>query len=201
MLEPGGLSDHSFASLLAEPTATMLSAGHSLHNAPTSPQRAGSAKGTCATSGLLNGCDGAGSNRCSAVGGREVGAGGREVSGSEHQHHQQQQQVSGGPPPLTLPPLSSGSNKCEASSPGPYTLPSGPYTLPSSSMSPSLTPTANIFSTIYTAGIPPHQPPEPRDVFATPFSAITFPFQVLPGRPFPTNAWKTWKICCLSESV
>lgn len=176
MLEPSGLGDHSFASLLAEPPATMPSGGHGSHADSTSPSRAGSAKGTGAPSSLVNGCEGGSSSRCSAVGGREVGGGGREAAGSEQQ---QQQQVSGVPPPLALPPLSSVSSKCEASSPGPYTLPSGPYTLPSSSsMPPALTPTANIFSTIYTTGLPHHQPPEPRDVFAAPFSAITFPFQV-----------------------
>nr|XP_045592071.1 transcription factor 12-like isoform X5 [Procambarus clarkii] len=166
MLEPG-LSDHSFASLLAEPAATMPAGGGTGTTARAAARKSGD-------SSLPNGCDGGGS-RFVLAGGREVGGGGREASGGGGggSEQQQQQQVSGAAPPPPLPPLLltttiGGGNKCEVSAP-PYSLHPGPYSLPS---------TPNIFSTsVYTPGVTPHSPTEPRDVFPAPFSAITFPFQ------------------------
>ncbi|KAK8738396.1 hypothetical protein OTU49_003846, partial [Cherax quadricarinatus] len=161
MLEPG-LSDHSFASLLAEPT--MPAGGGAGASTTRSTARKSDA-------GLLNGSDGGEARRfmlagVREVGGRDVGGGGsgRDTSGSE-----QQQQVSGAahPPPL-LPTTISGGNKCEVSA-SHYTLLPATYPLPS---------TPNIFSTsVYTPGVTPHSPTEPRDVFPSPFSAINFPFQ------------------------
>lgn len=143
MLEPG-LADHSFASLLSEPTAMLAG--------DTAAVR--SKKGD----GDLNGSDGGG-NRC-GVAGRQGGGGGLEL----------QQQASATVPPPPLLPATSNGDKCEGSA-TPYTLPHGAYSLPSN---------PNIFSTsIYTPGLAPHPPPEPRDMFAAPFSALTFPFQVL----------------------
>lgn len=160
MLEPG-LADHSFASLLAEPAATAMLAGD-----PAAAVRSSGKKGD---GDLLNGSDGGGgSNRCGVAGGRPGGGGGGGAG------LELQQQASGtiAPPPL-LPATTTNGDKCEGSA-TPYTLPHGAYSLPS---------TPNIFSTsIYTPGLAPHPPPEPRDMFAAPFSALTFPFQVL-GSP------------------
>ena len=155
MLEPG-LADHSFASLLAEPAATAMLAGDTATTVRNSGKKG--------EGDQLNGSDGGGgSNRCGVVGGRQGGSGGGGL--------ELQQQASGtAPPPPLLPATTTNGDKCEGSA-TPYTLPHGAYSLPS---------TPNIFSTsIYTPGLAPHPPPEHRDMFAAPFSALTFPFQVL----------------------
>ncbi|MPC44980.1 hypothetical protein E2C01_038662 [Portunus trituberculatus] len=164
MLEPG-LADHSFASLLVEPTATTMLAGDTAASVRNSGKKG--------EGDQLNGSDGSGgSNRCGVVGGRHGGGGGGSGGGGGGLELQQQASGTAPPPPL-LPATTTNGDKCEGSA-TPYTLPHGAYSLPSNH---------NIFSTsIYTPGLAPHPPPEPRDMFAAPFSALTFPFQSSGGR-------------------
>ncbi|KAK4293850.1 hypothetical protein Pmani_033481 [Petrolisthes manimaculis] len=169
MLEPG-LSDHSFASLLADPSSAMLTGD--------SPRITNGKK---EESELMNGCDVArgGSRGGSGGGGREGSGCGRDMSEhttqqQHHHQHQHQHQQSGPhlPPPPLLPAATTttnGGDKCEGSA-TPYALPSAPYTLPANP--PVLFP-PSVF--------PPHpqQPTsEPREVFSAPFPALTFPLQV-----------------------
>ncbi|KAK3854328.1 hypothetical protein Pcinc_039187 [Petrolisthes cinctipes] len=159
MLEPG-LSDHSFASLLADPSSAMLTGD--------SPRITNGKK---EESELMNGCDVA---RGGSRGGVSEGSGcGRDMSEhttqQQHHHHQQQSGPHLPPPPL-LPAATTtnGGDKCEGSA-TPYALPSAPYTLPANP--PVLFP-PSVF--------PPHpqqHTSEPREVFSAPFPALTFPLQ------------------------
>ncbi|KAK3850480.1 hypothetical protein Pcinc_042820 [Petrolisthes cinctipes] len=160
MLEPG-LSDHSFASLLADPSSAMLTGD--------SPRITNGKK---EESELMNGCDVA---RGGSRGGVSEGSGcGRDMSEhttqQQHHHHHQQSGPHLPPPPL-LPAATTtnGGDKCEGSA-TPYALPSAPYTLPANP--PVLFP-PSVF--------PPHpqqHTSEPREVFSAPFPALTFPLQV-----------------------